>query len=157
MEERVVIHSTFVIERSYGATPERVFGAFADASRKRRWFVESGGHEVEHYELDFRAGGAECARFRFKAGTPVAGMECISDTIYLDIVANRRVVFASSMKVGGRCISACLATVELLPSETGTELIFTHQGAFFEGADGPVMREAGWHKLLEQLAEELRR
>jgi len=26
----MVIHSTFVIERSYPATPERVFAAFAD-------------------------------------------------------------------------------------------------------------------------------
>ena len=28
MEERSVIHSTFVIERSYAATPERVFRRF---------------------------------------------------------------------------------------------------------------------------------
>jgi hypothetical protein len=33
----------------------------------------------------------------------------------------------------------------------GTELILTHQGAFFEGADGPEMREEGWRKLLERL------
>src|ERR1700674_3894611 len=79
MEEQSVIHSTFVIERSYPATPERVFGAFADPTRKRRWFVDGGGHNVEHYELDFRVGGKECARFRLKPGTPVAGMLCTND------------------------------------------------------------------------------
>jgi DNA-binding response OmpR family regulator len=47
MEERSVIHSTFVIERSYPATSERVFAAFADPTKKRRWFAEAGGHEVE--------------------------------------------------------------------------------------------------------------
>jgi hypothetical protein len=46
-----------------------------------------------------------------------------------------------------------LLTVEFLPSETGTDLILTHQGAFFEGADGPEMRAVGWRKLLERLAE----
>ena len=157
MEERSVIHSTFVIERSYPATPERVFGAFADPTKKRRWFVEGDGHEVEHHEMDFRVGGKELARFRFRDGTPLKGIACTNDASYQDIVPNRRVVFASTMTVGEKCISASLATVELLPSETGTDLIFTHQGAFFEGADGPQMREEGWRKLFERFAKELAR
>jgi len=154
MEEQSVIHSTFVIERSYPATPERVFAAFADPVRKRRWFVEGEGHEVEHYEMDFRVGGKERARFRFKDGTPLKGVACINDTSYQDIVPNRRVVFASTMSLGEKRISASLATVEFLPAKTGTDLIFTHQGAFFEGADGPEMREEGWRKLFEQLTKE---
>ena len=157
MEERSVTHSTFVIERSYPATPERVFAAFSDPNKKRRWFVESGGHEVEHYELDFRVGGKERARFRFKEGTPMKGMTCTNDTSYQDIVPGRRVVIASTMTIGEKCISASLGTFEFLPSDKGTDLIFTHQGAFFEGADGPEMREAGWRKLLEQLATEFPR
>ena len=154
MEEQSVIHSTFVIERTYPATPERVFNAFADPAKKRRWFVEGDHHEVEHYELDFRVGGKERARFRFKEGTPLQGIACTNDTIYQDIVPNRRVVFASTMSVGEKRISASLTTFEFLLSETGTDLIFTHQGAFFEGADGPEMREGGWRKLLEKLTEE---
>ena len=154
MEQQSVIHSTFVIERNYPATPDRVFAAFADPAKKRRWFVEGGHHEVEHYEMDFRVGGKERARFRFKDGTPLKGIACANDASYQDIVANRRVVFASTMTVGEKCISASLVTIEFLASKTGTDLIFTHQGAFFEGADGPEMREAGWRKLLEQLTAE---
>jgi len=58
------------------------------------------------------------------------------------------------MSLGEKRISASLATVEFLPVKTGTDLIFTHQGAFFEGADGPEMREEGWRKLFEQLTKE---
>jgi uncharacterized protein YndB with AHSA1/START domain len=155
MEERSVIHSTFVIERRYPASPERVFGAFADPARKRRWFAEEGDrHEVEHYEMDFRVGGKERTRFRFKEGTPLKGIACTNDASYLDIVPNRRVVQASTMSVGEKCISASLTTFEFLPSEAGTDLIFTHQGAFFEAADGPEMREEGWRKLLDRLTAE---
>jgi uncharacterized protein YndB with AHSA1/START domain len=76
----------------------------------------------------------------------------INEGSYQDIVPNRRIVTASTMTLGERRISASLVTVELLPSEDGTELILTHQAAFFEGADGPQMREAGWRQLLDRLA-----
>ena len=154
--EQSVVHSTFAIERSYPAPPERVFAAFADPAKKRRWFVEGEGHQVTRYEMDFRVGGKECAHFRFTADTPVKGLACTNEGSYQDIVPNRRVVLAATMTIGEKRISASLVTVELLASNTGTDLILTHQGAFFEGSDGPQMREAGWRKLVDRLTDELR-
>jgi uncharacterized protein YndB with AHSA1/START domain len=158
MEERSVTHNTFVIERTYPTTPERVFAAFADPAQKRRWFAEGGkSHDVEEFEMDFRVGGSEHARYRFKEGTPFPGTALTNDGSYQDIVPNRRVVIAHNMALGDKRISASLVTFELLPTEKGTALIFTHQAAFFEGSDGPEMREDGWRKLLDQLAKELAR
>jgi len=153
----LTIHNTFVIERSYPATPERVFAAFADPAKKRRWFIEGDHHEVEEFEMDFRVGGSERARYRFKEGTPLQGRELTNDTIYQDIVPNCRVVYTSTMALGDKRFSVSLCTVELLQTKAGTDLVFTHQAGFFEGADGPKMREEGWRKLLESLAKELAR
>jgi uncharacterized protein YndB with AHSA1/START domain len=157
MEKRSVTHDTFVITRSYPATPERVFAAFADPAQKRRWYAAGESTEVEEFAMDFRVGGLEHTRRRFKEGSPFPGTALTTHTSYQDIVPNRRVVFAYTMTLGEQRISASLATVELLPTEKGTELMFTEQGAFFAGADGPQMREQGWQKLLEQLARELAR
>jgi uncharacterized protein YndB with AHSA1/START domain len=132
-----------------------VFSAFADPCQKRRWFAEGASHEIEEFEMDFRAGGVERLRYRFKEGTPFQGVVVINEGTFQDIVPERRVVTASAMSLGGKRISASLVTVELLPTDAGTDLICTHQGAFFEGADGPQIREAGWRHLLEQLAKEL--
>ena len=157
MEEQTVIHSTFVIERSYPKPVEVVFSAFADAAKKRRWFAEGHSHEVEEFEMDFRVGGTERARYRFKRGTQFEGIALTYEGGYLDIVPNRCIVNASTMTLGDKRISASLLTFEFLGTEKGADLICTHQGAFFEGADGPQIREAGWRHLLEQLAHELAR
>jgi uncharacterized protein YndB with AHSA1/START domain len=157
MQEPSVIHSTFVVERSFPKPPEVVFSAFADPAKMRRWFADGEGHDTEEFAMDFRVGGAERLRYRFNEGTPFKGVTVTNEGSYQEIVPNRRIVTASTMTLGGKRISASQVTFELLPTEKGTDLICTHQGAFFEGADGPQIREAGWRTLLDKLAKELTR
>lgn len=155
MESRSVSHNTFVIEQSYSATPERVFAAFADPAKKRRWFVD-GPHKItDEFTMDFRPGGVEILRYHYKEGSPYPSVPFVNDGSFQDIVDNKRIVIASTMNLNGKCISASLTTFELLPVEGGTNLVFTFQGAFFEGSDGPQIREMGWRMLLGNLATEL--
>ena len=155
MKERSVIHSTFVIERRYPARPERVFAAFSDPARKRRWFAAGEEGELEEFTMDFRAGGKEYRRSRTGKSTPFPGTPLTNHTIYQDIVPNERIVIAYTMTLGDKRISSSQATFELLASEQGTNLIFTEQAAFFEGGDGPDMRQQGWNALLDRLAKAL--
>jgi uncharacterized protein YndB with AHSA1/START domain len=147
-----VVHSTFSIERTYPVPPSRVYLAFADQTPKRRWFAEGEGWEVEEFTSDFRVGGREFSRFRFEGGAPIR-----NETVYQDIVPDRRIVFAYSMAVDDKRISVSLATVEIGPSGEGTRLVYPEQGAFFDGVDKPEGREAGCRELLEKLGEELRK
>jgi len=59
------------------------------------------------------------------------------------------------MAVDGKNISASLGTVELEAAGAGTRLVYTEQGAFFEGANGPSSRKQGWSELLDRLAATL--
>ena len=157
MKEQSVIHNTFFIERSYPATPEKVFAAFSDPAQKRRWFAEGEHTNIERFEMAFEEGGRELTHYRFRPGTIFPGVALVNDAGYQDIVPNSRIVMTATMTLGEKRISASLITFEFLPTETGTDLIFTHQAAFFEGSDGPEMREGGWRKLLGKLADELAR
>ena len=155
MSEQSVNHSTFVLERSYPTTPERVFAAFADPIKKRLWFTEGFNKEADEFQMDFRVGGTENFQYHYKEGAPFPGIPFVNEGTYQDIVPNRRIVNASTMAIGDKRISASLTTFEFLPTDSGTNLIFTFQGAFFEGADGPQIREMGWNKLLDLLGETL--
>ncbi len=157
MQQPSAVHDTFVIERHFPKPPEKVFAALSDPAKKRRWFAEGNNHDVEVFESDFRVGGTEVFRYRFKpsAPSPVAGAVLSSEGRFEDIVPNRRIVTASAMSLRDKRISASLVTLELLANESGTDLICTHQGTFFEGAGDPRMREDGWRKLLDNLAEQL--
>jgi len=155
MEPQPVVHSTFVIQRSFTKPPQRVFAAFADPAKKRRWYAESENKDIDEFEADFRVGGTERTRYRHKQDSRFAGVVFTGESIYQSIVPDRRIVSASTMAYGDHRFSAALITVELLPTGQGTDLVFTHQGAFFEGSDGPQMREAGWRALLDRLQTEL--
>ena len=155
METQPVVHSTFTVERTYTAAPERVFAVFSDPTKKRRWFAEGEHHTLEAYNLDFRDGGTEHYSSRFNPGSPVAGLALTNESSFQNIVPNRRIVFTSTMWVGGKCISISVGTVELEPAVQGTNLHLTFQSAFLEGADGPAMREAGWNTLLNKLGAQL--
>ena len=154
MKDRTVIHSTFEIERSYPVPPPRVFAAFADPVKKRRWFREGDNSSAETFEMDFRPGGRERSTFRIKGG-PIDGVICTNETVYQDIVPDSRIVLAYTMALGDKPFSASLATFEMLEAGEGTKLVFTEQAAFFEGADGPEMRKEGWVQLLARLADEV--
>lgn len=150
METSSVTHSTFVIERNYAASPERVFAAFSDPARKRKWYADDERGEVQEYKLDFRVGGGEHTR-RLIGGGPLKGTPLTNDSIYQDIVPDRRIVVAYTMSLNDKRISSSQGTFEFLPNGKGTTLAFTEQSAFFEGADGPQMREEGWKAILGSL------
>jgi uncharacterized protein YndB with AHSA1/START domain len=139
-------HATFVIERTYAASPARVFNAWADPAAKLRWF---GCHNEENnarHELDFRVGGREL----LKTG-PASGPVHAFDAHYQDIVPGRRIIYSYDLRVDEKRISVSLATVELEPAGSGTRLKFTEHVVFLDGNENAVEREEGTREGFDRL------
>ena len=152
MNPRSVIHDTFVIERTYAAMPTQVFAAFASDEAKNSWgdtgdlapVGESDGETV----FDFRVGGRE--RFGFGWRDVVYRY----DALYYDIVPDQRVVYSYEMYANDVRISVSIATIAFTKNSDGTALIWTEQGAYLDGVDGPGaagLRREGVSEMLDNL------
>jgi len=148
-------HTSFVIERALPGTPRHAFRLWSDPRLKDRW---SGCHAewtVLEEAFDFRAGGKETKRWL----TP-DGEELTFHAYYLDVVAERRIIYAYEMSFGGVRLSASLVTIELTPCGDGTHMKFTEQAVFLAEGAASEQRIQGTHegfdRLVEAVAVELR-
>jgi len=146
VSERSTTHSTFVIERTYEASPERVFEAWSDPASKALWFGPPQKPQGA-YSLDFRVGGSE----HLKIPTP-AGENYSFDAVYQDIVPGQRIVYTYEMFADENRISVSVATVQFRSRVVTTQLVLTEQGVFLDGHDTVVQREEGSQSLLDSLA-----
>lgn len=155
MTTHKVHHDTFTLERTYHASPERVFAAWANPEAKAKWFGgPSDVWESTEREMDFRVGGQERAGGIFKNTKTTT----LFAATYFDIVENRRIVYTYDMFVNGEKISVSLATIELEPTKNGgTHLTVTEQGAYFDedAEKSAISRLDGTKVLVEKLEASL--
>jgi uncharacterized protein YndB with AHSA1/START domain len=147
MTERSASHATFVVDRTYPASPARAFAAWADPKAKAVWFT---GQAEPDYTLDFRVGGREVTR-----GGPPGGPVYSYEATYQDIVTNERIVYAYVMDKDAQRISASVATVEFQPVGAGVRVLLTEQGVYLDGGDRPEIRQGGIEAQFDALGRAL--
>jgi uncharacterized protein YndB with AHSA1/START domain len=143
-------HTSFVLERRFKASAARVFAAWADPATKQRWNDCHADTGATEFSMDFRPGGLEIYRSRLADGRPLA-----VDKVFLDIVANARIVFAYSMTMGGKALSASLVTVEFTDAPAGSALKLTEQLAYLDGHHDLAQRRRGTEEGLDRLLLEV--
>ncbi len=153
MNERATTFETFTLERTYDASPEQVFAAWATPAAKARWFSgPKEGWKSRLREMDFTVGGLERL-----VGEWENGMISDYQAVYHDIVPGERIVYSYAMDLNGQRISVSLATIEIRRADAGTQLVVTEQGVFLDGYDHPGQRQHGTSSLLDALERALRR
>ncbi|WP_442602422.1 SRPBCC family protein [Paenibacillus sp. KN14-4R] len=143
MNERFIKHATFVVERTYAASPERVYQAWSDPIAKSKWFSKP---DI----FDFQVGGRE-----YSSGGPPEGPIFTFNASYQELVPEQRIVYTYTLDSNGTRISVSITSVELIKVEGGTKLIFTEQGSYFDGHDTPEEREHGTNIMLDTLGKVL--
>jgi uncharacterized protein YndB with AHSA1/START domain len=145
-------HDTIVLERTYEATPARVFDAFASPEARMRWAVPSAHVELVYDKADFRVDGVDISRCG-----PGGNLIYRVETRYRDIVPQRRIISTEVVSEGGNALSFALITVEFLPAGSGTRLVLTDQVTAFGGRSMIDGHRAGHAAALNNLATELGR
>lgn len=145
-----VFHGQFTLTRRYKAAPAKVFKAFSDPAKKRRWFAEGDGFTVLKFEMDFRTGGRDYALFAFDQGP-----EIYNEGYYLDIRENEFISHSYAMGTSAGCFSASLLSMSFEADGAGAKLTVTEQGAYFDAESSIQNREEGTRALLEALAREI--
>jgi uncharacterized protein YndB with AHSA1/START domain len=148
-----IVHTSFSIERTFPVAPSRVFAAFAEPELKAKWFHGPDGWEPRKLTFDFREGGHETA-----AGEVPGQWSSRFEADYHVIEPDSQIVYSYVMYHDEVRLSVSVTTVELdaLDDGAATRLVFTEQGAYFEGGEAAnADREEGTTGLLKQLEASL--
>ncbi len=141
--------ATITLERSYPASPERVFSEFANPIERARWCAPSEDALI-YDEADFRTGGKDVFRCGPKGDPKFRG-----ETRYLLIIPNERVVSSETVDMNGQCLAVSLMTLDLEPAEGATNLTVTVQVVSFAGPGMIHGYETGNESALENLSRHL--
>lgn len=142
-------HATIVMERTYNASPARVFAAWANVEARKRWSAPADGIRIEYEAADFREGGRDVSRC-----IELGNADYVATVNYIDISKDQRIVFAEDVTHGNKRVSAALISMELTPKGAVTHLALTMQIASFDEAGMEQGYQFGWSAALDNLAKE---
>ena len=134
------------IRRLFGASPEKVFAAFADARLVSRWLSPSPEIKLTVLAFDFRVGGL----YRFAYDVP-GGLTVFVRGAYRAIEAPRKIVFSWIIEPPDEHAGIeSEVTATITPRDGGTELFIRHEKL---GRSDAVHRHAhGWQGALDGLS-----
>lgn len=138
-----------VLERTFNATPKRVFAAWTDPQLLAQWWGPPGS-VVKEVELDFRVDG----RYRIGITQPDGALLYVSGS-YQEIEPVVKLAFTWRWESPNMDIGESLVTLEFHGKGDKTELRLSH--ALLPSAEARAGHEEGWVGILSNLGDYLDR
>lgn len=142
MSTAAAVKPSLTIKRRFKAAPEKVFSAWTDPEKMKRW-MGPGQVFAKHTESDLRVGG----RYRIIMQAP-SGEEFDTGGVFREVIVNERLVYTWGHTLKPE--QATLITVTFKRDGDGTLLTLTH-----EQFPDDAMRDShqgGWNGALDKLA-----
>ena len=131
---------TLQVKHSYTASPERVFDAFLDPAKARKFLFATPTGEVVKCEIDPKVGG------KFNVTDRRDGEDVAHVGEYLEIDRPRRLAFTFGVPKYSDAFTK--VTIDIVPTDKGCDLTLTHEGVLPEYAD---KAPEGWKMILSGL------
>lgn len=132
---------SLAIKRRFNAPPEKVFSAWTDPEKVKRW-MGPGEVKTLRVESDLRTGG----HYRWLMQSPDGEQHDVSG-VYREVIPNEKLVFTWAWKTMPERES--LVTVTFRKDGSGTIMTLTHEQFFDE--DARDRHQHGWNGAMEKL------
>lgn len=141
MATTAAVKPSLTIRRRFNAPPEKVFAAWIDPEKVKRW-MGPGEVKALSVESDPRTGG----RYRWIMQAPNGEQHDVSG-VYREVIPNRKLVFTWAWKSTPERES--LVTVDIKPDGAGSLMTLTHEQFFDEEARD--RHNQGWEGALAKM------
>jgi len=132
---------SLIIRRRFNAPPEKVFSAWTDPEKVKRW-MGPGDIKAVSAESDARKGG----RYRWVMKSPDGEDHDVSG-VYREVIPNEKLVFTWAWKSTPERES--LVTVIIKPDGNGSLMTLQHEQFYDEAARD--RHQGGWTNAMEKL------
>lgn len=132
-----------ILERTFDASPERVFAAWTDANLLKQWWGPPGS-TVKVVEIDFRVGG------QYRLGIQQGQATYFVSGVYHTIEPPHKLVFTWRWENVEMDVGRSLVTIEFQANGSKTDLRLIH--AQLPTEEARTAHLEGWVGILEKLA-----
>lgn len=144
-------YGTVDITRTFAAPAAAVFSAWSQQAAQEAWGDPGPDWQMRFERFRFTVGESDLCRFG-----PRGGPVYLNENRYLQILPEKRIVYASLLREGDALTfaGAVVVTFESIPD--GTRMRLVEQGAYFDGRDRAEDHQAGWQAMLKAMDHYLR-
>lgn len=143
---------TVDISRIFAVPVAAAFAAWAGEAAQKVWGDPGPDWQMHFERFRFTVGESDLCHFGPKGG-PVY----LNENRYLEITPERRIVYASLLRVEGVLNFAGIVTVTFERVDGGTRLRLVEQGTYFDGHDRVDDHREGWRSMLQAMDAYLQR